>query len=67
MKEGRMMGIGPPPHEPAEYTQEEFYCEKCELSFKEETTYNTFVGLYVCVKCEKEVKEDIKKYGNRER
>ena len=56
--EGRIIGIGPPAHpKPVEYTQEEYYCERCDLSFAEETLYNLIIGLYVCTKCEKEVKK----------
>ena len=62
MKSGRIIGIGPPPDpKPVEYKQEEFYCEKCWNSFKEETIYNTWVGLYICTKCKKEVKKEMKK------
>ena len=52
------MGIGPPARpKPVEYTQEEYYCERCAHSFEEETIYNMIVGLYVCSKCEKDVRK----------
>lgn len=58
MMEGRIMGIGPPARpKPVEYTQEEYYCERCAHSFEEETIYNMIVGLYVCSKCEKDVRK----------
>jgi hypothetical protein len=56
--EGRMMGIGPPPPQPVEYTQEEFYCEKCQQSFEDETEYNVLVGLFICKTCKIKVEKD---------
>ena len=58
MNEGRIIGIGPPPPVPVEYTQEEYYCEKCEKSFEEETIYNLMVGLYICRTCKIEVEKN---------
>jgi len=57
--QGRMIGIGPPPKpEPTKYTQEEYYCERCDKILKEETIYNTRVGLYICDKCKLEVQKE---------
>ena len=52
------MGIGPPPPQPVEYTQEEFYCEKCQQSFEDETVYNVLVGLFICKTCKIKVEKD---------
>ncbi len=53
-----MMGIGPPPEpKSVPYTQEEFYCERCDKSYEDETVYSTLNGLFMCKKCNKEIEK----------
>jgi len=53
---GRKLG-GFAPHKPEsskQFVQEEFYCEMCGRTTKEETILNEKAGKYLCEGCRKE-------------
>ena len=53
---GRKLG-GFAPHKPKnseQFVQEEFYCEMCGRTTKEETILNEKAGKYLCEGCRKE-------------
>ena len=53
---GRKLG-GFAPHKPKnskQFIQEEFYCEMCGRTTKEETILNEKAGKYLCEGCRKE-------------
>ena len=63
---GRKLG-GFAPHKPEsskQFVQEEFYCEMCGRTTKEETILNEKAGKYLCEGCRKEYerKNDGKRY-----
>jgi hypothetical protein len=53
---GRKLGGFAPhkPKEPEKYEQQEFYCEMCGRTSKEETILEEKLGKYLCKGCRKE-------------
>ena len=59
---GRKLG-GFAPHKPKkseQFVQEEFYCEMCGRTTKEETILNEKAGKYLCEGCRKEYERNNK-------
>ena len=49
-KIGKILPITKSP-KPAEYTQQEYYCEGCSEVFKEETKFHKPKKMFLCGKC----------------
>jgi len=54
-------GILPPrPEEPKRFEQNEYFCEGCQETLKEETVFNMLTGKFLCNDCKLKAEKESK-------